>query len=378
MKLFETEHYFGRFEFSQPYLLAASDCETVSIAELVSLGGGSLETLASLKLGYTTMEGGESLRQSISTLYSTVHADQVLVLCAPIEGISATMRTLISTGDHVVVLAPAYDALLNVAEEITGYVSRWHLKMEGNTWKLDLTELERLLAKKRTRLLAINFPHNPTGFMPSRDELDTIIRLCRTYGVTLFSDEMYRGLEYVPSDALPSVADLDEIAITLQGASKSFGLPGLRLGWLTIKDPSRYRDILNTKAYTSMCSTQASEYLGVMAVKAAAGLLSKNLEIIGSNMELAARFFRKWETRLRWLPPRAGTVSLVEVLDGSADAFCHRLATEHGIVLLPSRFMGCPGEYVRIGLGRKNFGECLAEFDRVLTAHNSESLARPS
>ena len=292
LKPFETERYLGRFEFSQPYLLAASDCETVSIAELVSLGGGSLEALANIKLGYSTLEGSEPLRQSITTLYTTVQADQVLVLSAPIEGIYATMRTLISAGEHVVVLAPAYDALLNVPEEMTGYVSRWHLRMEGQSWRLDLTELERLLAKS-ARLLAINFPHNPTGFTPTRDELDTIIRLCRTYHVTLFSDEIYRGLEYQPSDALPSVADLDETAITLQGASKSLGLPGLRLGWLTIKDQSRYRDILNTKTYTSMCSTQASEYLGVMALKAAPRLVSSKFGDHRQQHDTCGRFLQK-------------------------------------------------------------------------------------
>jgi aspartate/methionine/tyrosine aminotransferase len=371
MKLFETEDYFGRYEFSQPYLLAASDCESVSIAELVSLGGGSMEGLAGVKLGYTTIEGGEPLRKSISSLYSTVRPEQVLVLGSPIEGIYAIMRTLLSAGDHVVVLAPAYDALLNLPQEISGNVSRWHLKRDGGSWRLDLPELERLLAKG-TRLLAVNFPHNPTGFLPTRDELEKIVQLCRTYGVTLFSDEMYRGLEYGPGEALPSVADLDDTAITLCGASKNLGLPGLRLGWLTIRDRSHYRDVMNTKTYTSMCSTQASEYLGVMAINAAPRLIAKNLEIIRGNMNLATGFFKKWQERLYWLPPKAGSVSLVEVLDGSAEAFCHTLATEHGIVLLPSRFMGCPGEYVRIGLGRKNFSECLSVLDRVLTAYGSE------
>lgn len=371
MKLFETEEYFGRYEFSQPYLLAASDCDSVSIAELLALGGGTLGELANVRLGYTTMEGSEELRASISLLYATVRPEQILILGSPVEGIYVTMRTLLSAGDHVVVLAPAYDALLNLPQEIGCTISRWHLKNNGNSWALDFPELEGLLARK-TRLLAINFPHNPTGFLPSKDELARIVQLCRTYNVTLFSDEMYKGLEYAPNDALPSVADVDAAAVTLRGASKSLGLPGLRLGWLTIKDPSLYRNTMNTKAYTSMCATQASEYLGVMAMKAAPRLLAKNLEIIRGNMHLAASFFDKWQERLRWLPPKAGPVSLVEVADGEAEAFCRRLATAHGIVLLPSRFMGCPGEYARVGLGRKNFGECLVALDQVLAVHGAQ------
>jgi aspartate/methionine/tyrosine aminotransferase len=373
MKLFETEDYFGRYEFTQPYLLAASDCESISIGELVSLGGGSMAALADVGLGYPTMEGSEALRTSISSLYSTVRPEQVLVLGTPVEGVYVTLRTLLSAGDHVVVLTPAYDALLNLPQEFGCRLSCWHLKKdkEGNAWTLDLPDLERLLAQG-ARLLVVNFPHNPTGFLPTRDELAQILELCRAYRVTLFADEMYKGLEYASADTLPSVADLEDTAVTLSGASKTLGLPGLRLGWLTIKDPSRYRDAVNTKTYTSMCSTRASEYLGVMAVNATPRLIAKNLEIIRGNLKLATDFFQKWRERLRWLPPEAGSVSLVEVLHGSAEAFCHSLATEQGIVLLPARFMGCPGEYVRMGLGRKNFGECLAALDQALTRRDVE------
>lgn len=367
MKLFETEDYFGRYEFSQPYMLAASDCDHVFIAELIRLGGGSLEEFARLPLGYTTMEGHAALRSAISTQYRTVTPDQVLVLGAPIEGIYTVMRTLLAPGDRAVVLAPAYDALLNLPEEITGSVTRWDLQIADGRWRLDLDQLGKLLPG--ARLLAINFPHNPTGFLPTGDELDEIVSLCRCHGVTLFSDEMYRGLEYPPTATLPSVADLDETAITLSGASKSLGLPGLRLGWLTIKDRQRYKDFMNTKVYTSMCAPQASEYLGIMAVKAAPQLVARNLKIIGRNLSLAAAFFQKWRVFLRWMPPQAGSVSVVEVLRGTAEQFCHELATKHGIVLLPSRFMGCRGEYFRIGLGRRNFHECLGALDAVLTKH---------
>lgn len=369
MKLFETEDFFGRYEFSQPYMLAASDCENVSIAELIQLGGGTLEELSRLPLGYTTMEGNAGLRTVISAQYRTVTPDQVLVLGAPIEGIYAVMRTLLAPGDRAVVLAPAYDALLNLPEEIAGKVTRWDLQIVDDRWRMDLAHLAALLPG--ARLLVINFPHNPTGFLPTRDELNQIVGLCRQHGVTLFSDEMYRGLEYQAEGVLASVADLEETAITLSGASKSLGLPGLRLGWLTIKDRQRYKDIMNTKVYSSMCSPTASEYLGTMAVKAAPQLVRKNLGIIGANLKLAEAFFRKWHELLRWVPPQAGSVSLVEVLHGSADGFCHELATKHGIVLLPSRFMGCRGEFVRIGLGRRNFRECLAAFDDVLTKHGS-------
>ena len=88
----------------------------------------------------------------------------------------------------------------------------------------------------RTRLLVINFPHNPTGYTLSRGELDSVIGLARKHGLYLFSDEMYRLLEYEPSTQLPPVCDLYEKGISLSGLSKSFALPGLRIGWLATQE----------------------------------------------------------------------------------------------------------------------------------------------
>lgn len=366
MKRFGTEDYFSQYEFTKPYQLASSDCESVSIAELIKMGGGTAEEFLNVKLGYPEMPGSKQLRKEISQLYSSVTEEQILVLGAPIEGIYLAMQASLKKNDHVVVLSPSYDALFNVAEHISGNVSRWYLKNDGIKWALDFDQLEAVL-RANTKLLVVNFPHNPTGFVPTEMDIRRIIQICAKYGVQIFSDEIYYGLELSPDHRFTSIADQTPKCITMSGASKGLGLPGLRFGWLVIKDPKLYDQILSLKTYTSMCSHQANEYLGMMAIRAAPQLLEKNLMIINTNLKLAEEFFKKHETKFTWLRPFGGSISVFKIEEGSAEKFCHELATKYGVVLLPILHMGYEDKFIRMGFGRKTFADSLAVFEKAMT-----------
>ncbi len=367
MKRFGTEDYFSQYEFTKPHQLASSDCESVSITELIKMGGGTNEEFLNLKLGYPEMPGSRLLRKEISQLYSTVNEEQVLVLGSPIEGIYLSMQALLKRNDHVVVLSPAYDALFNVAEHLSGNVSRWYLKNDGNMWSLDFDQLESVL-RANTKLLVVNFPHNPTGFIPNEKDINRIIQICAKYGVQIFSDEIYYGLELEANHRFKSIADQTPKSITMSGASKGLGLPGLRFGWLIIKDPQLYDQVLSLKTYTSMCAHQANEYLGIMAVRAAPQLLVKNLMIINANLRLAEEFFKKHEAKLTWLRPFGGSISVFKLNEGSAEKFCHEMAIKFGVVLLPILHMGYEDKFVRMGFGRKSFADSLAVFDKAITS----------
>ncbi len=362
---FETESYFGKYEFTKPYMLSASDCESISTSELIELGGGSLEEFGKVKLDYPSMEGSLQLRTLISKTYEDVGSDQVLILGSPIEGIYLSTQAMLEIGDHAIVLSPAYDALFNMVQALTGNVSRWMLKAEDGAWKLDFEELHRLINSK-TKLLILNFPHNPTGFLPRKEDFLKLTAIAKKHGIFIFSDEMYRGLEYNLEFQLPSVADLEMSAITLGGVSKNLGLPGLRFGWLVCKDENIYKKLLNMKSYISMCSPQTLDYLGQMAMKAYPRLVQKNILLINENLKLAQLYFNSKKNQMRFLAPMAGSVALFKLPNGSAEKFCLEMAENHGIVLLPAKFMGIADQYVRMGFGRKNFSLCFAKFVEVL------------
>lgn len=362
---FATEQYFSLYEFNTPHLLCASDCESMSVAELMKLAGATASDLLDLRLGYTEAQGNPALRSAVSALYDNVGPDEIVVLGAPEEGIYLTMRALLEPGDHVVVLAPAYDSLLNLAEHASGNVSRWLMQPTPGGWRLDLAELERLVTPS-TRMVVVNFPHNPTGYLPEAAEFEALLSIVRRHGAWLLSDEMYRGLEVEGVARLRSAADRYDRAIVLSGLSKTFGLPGLRTGWLVIHDPAARASVINWKHYTTICAAAPSEALATMALGIHESLAERSRRIIAGNLAAAGAFFARRPALFEWRAPRGGSVALVGLDMPSATTYCHKLARDAGILLLPGRCLGADDHSVRFGFGREGFGAALAAYEQYL------------
>jgi aspartate/methionine/tyrosine aminotransferase len=372
IKPFSIERFFAVHEFTAPYLLCASDCESLTVDELLQLAGVSWESIGQLWLGYTESQGAPALREQIAGMYTGVHPDQVIGLSAPEEGIFVTMHALLEPGDEVVGLTPCYDSLANVAEYLGCRMIRWPLKEADEPpdgpagWQLDLDELERLITP-HTKLVIVNFPHNPTGYLPSHDEWRAIVQTVERAGAWLFSDEMYRGLEYDPAARLTSGCDLYERSITLGGLSKTYGLPGLRCGWLALQDTSLRDRILGWKDYTTICASAPSEVLAQVALQIGETLAKRSRDIVQRNLALADPFFARWRTVFRWNRPQAGSVAFVGLRDRSAQEFCDRLVTEQGVLLLPGPSMGFDDHHARLGLGRRSFAEGLEQLAHYLS-----------
>jgi aspartate/methionine/tyrosine aminotransferase len=349
------------------------------VDELLQLAGTPWESLGSLHLGYTETPGAPALRERIAMLYTHADAEQVIYLSAPEEGIFCTMHTLLEPGDEVIVLSPCYDSLANVAEYLGCRVLRWPLVPATTDspggWRLDLESLDRLLTS-HTRLVVVNFPHNPTGYLPSLDECQALVEMVARAGAWLFFDEMYRGLEHYPAARLPAGCDLYERAITLGGLSKTYGLPGLRAGWLAMPDaPTRDR-ILGWKDYTTICASAPSEVLTQIALDAADKLVARSLRIVLDNLALAEAFFARWRDVFQWNRPQAGSVALVGLRDLPAEAFCAQLVAEQGVLLLPSTGLGFGDGHVRFGFGRLSFPGALEQLDHYLARQDPAAAAQ--
>lgn len=362
---FATEVYFARYEFATPHILCASDCESMTTGELLRLAGMETGDLLDQRLGYTESQGDPALRAAVAALHQRVSDDEVVVLGAPEEGIYLTMRTLLEPGDHVIVLTPAYDSLLNLAEHITGNVTRWPIRPVAGGWALDPDELEQLF-RPNTRLVVVNFPHNPTGYLPTPEDYTAIIDSVRRRGVWLLCDEMYRGLERNSAERLPSAADRYEHAIVLAGLSKTHGLPGLRAGWLIVRDRDIRAALVNWKHYTTICPPAPIERLATAALGVHASLAERSRVIIAGNLQLAEPFFARHQALFDWRPPRAGSVALVGLAAPSATDYCYALARDAGVLLLPGAFLGAGDHSVRFGFGRAGFAAALERYDAWL------------
>ena len=365
---FKLERYFAKYEFSVKYLLSSSDCESLGMAELLAMASPeSLALWQDLKLGYTESAGHSLLRAEVARLYPGLSAEQVLI-AVPEEAIFVAMQTLLSPGDHVIALAPAYQSLHEIARSIGCEVTPWQLRLAAQGWQLDLAELERSITPY-TRLLVVNFPNNPTGFLPERALFEDMLALARKHNLYVFSDEMYRLLEFDPARRLPSVAQVYEKGIALSGLSKAFALPGLRLGWLTGREPGLLERWLAYKDYTTICNSAPGEILGLIALQNSERILARNLEIIRANLGSASQFFERHADKLEWHNPQAGSIAFPRWLGkASLEQFCQVALVQQGVMIVPGDLFDQPGTHFRLGLGRKNFAEALEHLDELLSA----------
>ncbi len=367
---FAIEAYFARHEFTAPFILCASDCETLTVGELLALAGpdGAFASrLHGLRLGYTESQGAPALREAIAETYEDVAPDEVLFLAAPEEGIFVLMHALLEPGDEAVVLMPAYNSLRYLADHICGpgRVKSWWLTPTEGGWELDLAQLASLITP-RTRLLVVNFPHNPTGYLPDKETFAGLLELAGRHDLWLFCDEMYRGLELEPAGRLPSAIDRAERVLVLGGLSKAYGLPGLRAGWLVSRDEAVRERLLNWKFYTTICSPGPTELLSLAALQAGEALLERCRAIVVENVATSSAFFARWPELFNWRPPQAGSIALVECRGFSAASHCARAVEEAGVLLLPGDYFDIGDQFMRWGLGRANFAACLAPYERFL------------
>ena len=178
----------------------------------------------------------------------------------------------------------------------------------------------------------------------SRAVLERVVELCAERGAWLFCDEVYRELEHDPADRLPAACDLYERALSLGSMSKTYGLPGLRLGWLASRDREALRRIVDLKHYTTICSSAPSELLSALALRHRGALADRNRGIVLANLPLLDGFLERHVELFSWERPTASPIGFVRV-DGVDDTgdFCARLVADTGVLLLPGAVYDEPG-----------------------------------
>lgn len=368
IKPFRIEQYFGKYEFTAKYLLSSSDAESRTIQELLDLEPGAHEGFLKHRCGYTESPGAPALREVISGMYRGFEPQDVLVLAATEEGIFVLYHALLSPGDHVIVETPCYESALEVARSTGARVSEWRRHSE-NGWAHDLAALEKLI-QPSTKIIYINTPHNPTGLLMPASVFQQVTKLAARGGIILFCDEVYRELEHDPVNRLPAACEVYERAVSLGSMSKTYGLPGLRLGWLVSKDAEIVRRCLEFKYYTTICCSAPSEFLSALALRHREVLVERNREIVLRNLPLLDSFFRQRPNLFAWVKPNASPIGFVRYKpQRDVLSFCEEVVNNAGVLLLPGSVYDQP-QHIRFGYGRKNMPEALAEFTAYLAAHS--------
>jgi len=369
LKDFKVERYFAKHEFTAKYLLSSSDCDGYRMSEVLALASSEEKARwDNLTLGYTETVGSEPLRAAIQQHYTTIGPDEIMV-SSPGEANFALMNVLLGAGDHVICMSPMYQSLYQVAKDLGCAVSFWQASTDNNQWYFDPADLKKLITSN-TRLIVINFPHNPTGFSPSLTDYKEIIDIARQHGIALFSDEMYRFLNHDGHLPLPSACDLYENAVSLWGTAKTFGLAGLRLGWLTSKNKMLLKKVESFKDYLSICNSATSEILATIALNNLNQFVVPNVEKIKANILLFEQFHHRHTAFFDFLKPNSGSTAFIKLkIKETAMDFAENLVNKTGIMLLPSEAFEFGSSHARIGFGRKNMSDALDLLDGYLTSN---------
>ena len=362
---FKLERYFAKYEFNTKYLLCSSDCESMSIADLLAMEEGAAENFQQVWLGYTESQGSPALRAEICKLYETIQPEDVLVHTGAEEAIFLFMFAAFKEYDHVIVHSPAYQSLAEVARAVGCDVSPWRAR-EENGWTLDLDELRHLM-RTNTRAIIINTPHNPTGYLMSREDYEAVHKFAREKQLLLFSDEVYRESEYDPAARLPAGCDRGDHAVSLGVTSKTYGLPGLRIGWIATKNKKIYEQMASLKDYTTICNSAPSEFLAEVAMRNRQELAARNLGIIKDNLAVIDEFFARHNDLFSWVRPQAGSMAFPRYLGGNVEKFCDELVKNAGVLLLPGSIYDDSHNHFRLGLGRKNLPQAVDRLEGYLS-----------
>jgi aspartate/methionine/tyrosine aminotransferase len=362
---FALERYFAQFEFAVKHQLSASDVEAFSMQELLTLADDdSRRRWDALTLGYTESAGLPALREAVARQYTTLSPSDTLVVAGAEEGIFLLVHALVGAGDDVIVVTPAYQSLHELPRALGARVHLVPLRFEDE-WQLDVDAIANL-ASRRTRLIVVNFPHNPTGALIGADALKRLVQIADDCGATLLSDEVYRGLEADAAERLPAGADLSPKAVSLGVMSKSLALPGVRIGWLASRDAQLLSRVARLKDYTTICNSAPSEILSLIALRAVDRVLKRSRDIVAANRNAAATFMAKYAAHLEWVAPRAGSTAFPRFLHRDAESVAAPLRERESVLMVPGRIFGADANYFRLGLGRRDFPLALSALGRVL------------
>ncbi len=356
IEVFALERWLTSYETRVSFDIAESGIYPMTTRDLLALEppesrAHTMNRLLDLRLGYSEARGSMALRSLIAKTYANTTPDEILITTGAIEANYLLFNVLLEPGDHVVVVAPAYQQLLSVPQAIGCDVSRWEIRAQDG-FRFDLDALERLVTP-RTRLIVLNTPHNPTGAMLTEADLRRVYALAESVNAWVLADEAYRWLT-MPCGEPPTapMRDLGELGISVGTLSKPFGLPGLRIGWIA-GPPDLIAACWAARDYVSLSPGKLNDALAVLALRHRDALVERAQRIVAKNLDTANTWFAANDDLVAWRPPRGGLLALMAyALDIPSLELANALAEEASVMLAPGSVFNIE-HHLRIGIGQE-------------------------
>ena len=372
MKLegFEMERFQSIWENRVSHNLSESGVHPLSLGEL--LDPKEREAVFDQRFIYVQTNGTPGLRAAIAALYPGATADHVVVGNGTAEANYITVWSLVEPGDEVVMMLPNYMQVWGVVRGQGARVVPWRLREERG-WEADVDELAALVTK-RTKLIAVCNPNNPTGSILSEAAMRAIVGIAEKAGAWILADEVYRGAELDGRETRSFWGLSDRVLVT-GGLSKAYGLPGLRIGWVAGPAPM-IAELWARKDYLSIAPGALSDHLAQVALRpdVRPRILARTRGLIQANLPVFIAWMRGHDPGFRLMPPRAGAIVYPRYSwPINSTRLVERLRDERSVLVVPGDQFGMDG-YLRIGLGNEpeELKAGLKQMDAVL-----ESLGPP-
>lgn len=322
--------------------------------------------LPDLTLFYGEHRGDRALRELIAAQDNGLTSDDVLVTAGAAGALFIIATALLSERDHLVVVRPNYATNIETPKAIGCAITYIDLTFD-NGFAVDVERIAAAL-RPETRYISVTCPHNPTGTMMSRADLDRLVALAEQHGCYLLVDETYRDLSY--GTRLPAAASLSKRAISVSSLSKAFGIPGIRIGWLITRDTALQEKFLAAKEQIGICGSVIDEAIARVMLEQRDVFLGRLLP------EMAARraIVQEWidnEPLADWVQPSGGVVGFPRIdvaPDFDLDAFYNRLLEKHGTYVGPGHWFEMPKSFFRVGFGWPTADELRGGLAAISTA----------
>lgn len=361
----ELEHWMREFYFTCQFDLGSSGVQTYTFGDIRNILEIPQNEIDAVVFDDSLTKGGLSLRTAIANRWGTGDPEKIMVTNGSNEILYLLLNTLLKQGDEVVVLDPIYHALSTVAESAGCQMIRWKLRPESH-FKPNIEELEHLITP-RTRLVCVNFPHNPTGISITHEEQKTLLNIVSKVGAYLIWDAAFEEMTDHP---LPNPQLEYEHAISVGTLSKGYGLPGMRIGWC-FSSPEVLEPCIQLRDYTTLYVSPLLEFLAQKAIEQADKLLRPRMDEAKTNMKILEKWIQTHQTYVDWVRPQGGVTCLINLLGiDDTELFCRSLMANYNVMLVPGKCFEQPN-YVRLGYGcsTKDFEEGLKRFSEHLKTY---------
>jgi len=352
------------------YQFYASSSEPMTLKELKSLEDDSIAPMfQELVLSYAESNGGPLLLKEIAKIYGdSIVEENILCFPGAQTGIFTVLTSLLSSKDHCVLISPCYPSLENIPAAICE-TTKVMLKY-ADKWQLDLNAIAAAI-RPNTKLIVLNSPNNPTGSLISQQAQQELVELARKHGIWIFSDEVYRLLEFDLKDRLAPIAEIYEKGISLGVMSKAYGLGGLCIGWVACQNKEILKKSSDLKHYFAVSNSAVSEIHAIVALRSSEIIVNQRREIILENMQLLDRFFANYHDWFEWIRPNAGCVGFVKFKSSklSVTELLTQLVEQSEIFVMPASAFDFPEEFFRIGFGRRLMSKSLDQFQSFVDQH---------